>query len=175
MVNRREFIQTGAAAVVVTGIGIDSGAAAPAHAPEAPVRRPLYKAIYDERYRDSVAFAEQARRLGLATQAIAGDVTGLWFKDLDLRWREDKVPIVGLTTDAALFCLEQFAHTRQMRVVYRAEHAFEPGRVVHTFECAPSGFDHLTAFERDGLTDWAPRVARLELQPPGASGAALAK
>ena len=159
MMNRREFIQTGATAVVLTGIG---------HAPRAfaaslaPMGKPLYKAIYDERFRDSVAFADEATRLGVGTHAIRGDITDLWFKDLDSRWRLDKATVAGLTTESALFCLEQFSWDHRMRVVYRAEHEFlEGGRVAHTFQCSQTALKHVEAFERNRLTDWAPRVAQL--------------
>jgi hypothetical protein len=105
------------------------------------IHRPLYKVIYDERFHDSLRFGDEAKALGVATHAIQGDITDLWFKDLDLRWRQDKATVAGLTTESALFCLEQLAWDRRMRVVYRAEHEF--------------------LASESSLVDWAPRVALL--------------
>jgi hypothetical protein len=41
--------------------------------------------------------------------AIRGDITDLWFHDLDLRWKQGPAPIAGLTTHGPLFCLERLA------------------------------------------------------------------
>ena len=82
---------------------------------------PLYKVIYDERFPASVAFADQARRHGLPVHGIRGDITALWFHDLDLRWKQGPAAIAGLTDANALFCLDLLARDRGMRVKARTE------------------------------------------------------
>jgi hypothetical protein len=106
MISRREFIHASVAGVALAAAG---GA-------------PLYKVIYDQRFAGSAAFAAAVRKLGFATHAIRGDITGLWFNDLDRHWRERRAPVAGLTTESALFCLERLAWDHQMRVAFRAEH-----------------------------------------------------
>lgn len=159
MLNRREFIQAGVAAVVVGGIGRPDGVTA-AHGVPAE-RIPIDTAVYDRRYHDGLAFAAEAARLGLPTRGISGDVTDLWVKDLDTRWRRNRVPIAGLTTDAALFCLAELARVHRLRVVVRAEHQFGPGRVSHTIDCPRSALEHVRALEEASAASWARRMARL--------------
>ena len=82
---------------------------------------PLYKVIFDERFPASVAFADQARRSGQAVHGIRGDITALWFHDLDLRWKQGPAAIAGLTDANALFFLDLLARDKCMRVVARTE------------------------------------------------------
>ena len=83
---------------------------------------PLYAVIYDERFEASVAFARRARQLGLATRAIAGDMTSVWYHDLYHRWKHEPVAIAGMTGHGALFCFDHLARDQRMRVVFEAEH-----------------------------------------------------
>lgn len=94
---------------------------------------PLYKVLYDTRFPASVAFARRAEAAGLATHAMGGDMTRFWYADLYHRWRQEPVAIAGLTAHGALFCLEQLAWERRMRVVYRGEHTALDGCVAHRF------------------------------------------
>jgi hypothetical protein len=118
MASRREFLQFGVAASawpLVTGVVAGTTTAR-------PVMSPFYKLIFDERSPASRAWAGDVGRLGLPIHGIKGDVTELWFHDLDLRWKEAPLAIAGLTQESSLFCLELLARDRGMRVVYRAEH-----------------------------------------------------
>jgi hypothetical protein len=81
----------------------------------------LYKVIFDERFPASVAFADQVRREGLPVHGIRGDITALWFHDLDLRWKQGPAAIAGLTDANALFCLDLLARDKGMRVQARTE------------------------------------------------------
>ena len=81
---------------------------------------PYYKVVFDERFEGPRAFAAGAARRGIATVAIRGDVTRLFFDDLDLRWKQGPVRLAGYTTPASLFCLELLARDRGMRVVHSA-------------------------------------------------------
>jgi hypothetical protein len=82
---------------------------------------PLYKVIVDERFSTSVEFGEEWRARGASVHTIRGDITDLWFHDLDLQWKKRPVPIAGLTAHGPLFCLERLAWDHGMRVVSRVE------------------------------------------------------
>ena len=85
---------------------------------------PLYKVIFDERFASSRAFAGEVRTLGAPIHGIKGDITDLWFHDLDARWKKEPIGIAGLTEHGPLFCLERLAWDHGMRVVYRADHTY---------------------------------------------------
>jgi hypothetical protein len=121
MSTRREFLQGGIAAAALPFVAV-------AGTEQMLLRTaPLYKVIFDERFPASVAFADQARREGLPVHGIRGDITALWFHDLDLRWKQGPAAIAGLTDANALFCLDLLARDKAMRVVSREE---RPGDLV---------------------------------------------
>ena len=65
--------------------------------------------------------------------AIRGDVAKLWYDDLRVYLRENRLPVAGLTDRAALFCLEELARDVGMRVIFRADHMFDQnGHTQHT-------------------------------------------
>ena len=86
--------------------------------PKLSARRvmPYYKAVFDERFEEARAFATQATARATPTVAIRGDVTNLFFNDLDLRWKLGPVWLIGFTTSASLFCLHLLARDRGMRL-----------------------------------------------------------
>ena len=117
MPNRREFLQAGIAASVLPIAAVGSNF-------EPSTRDPhpnFYKVIFDERFPASVAFGNDWKARGAAVHAIRGDITDLWFHDLDLEWKKRPAPIAGLTAHGPLFCLERLAWDRGMRVVSRVE------------------------------------------------------
>jgi hypothetical protein len=77
---------------------------------------PYYKAVFDERFEEAHAFATQAIARATPTVSIRGDVTNLFFNDLDLRWKLGPVWLIGCTTSASLFCLHVLARDRGMRL-----------------------------------------------------------
>jgi hypothetical protein len=77
---------------------------------------PYYKAVFDERFAGPCAFAAGAAERRIPTAAIRGDITSLFFDDLDLRWKQGPVVLGGYTTAASLFCLDLLARDRGMRV-----------------------------------------------------------
>ena len=77
---------------------------------------PYYKAVFDERFEGPCAFAAGAAERRIPTAAIRGDITSLFFDDLDLRWKQGPVPLAGYTTPASLFCLDLLARDRGMHV-----------------------------------------------------------
>jgi hypothetical protein len=114
MSTRRQFLHYGAVAASLPFI-------AAAGIERELFTQPLYKVIFDERFPASVAFADQARSEGLPVHGIRGDVTALWFHDLDLRWKQGPAAIAGLTDANALFCLDLLARDKGMSVEARTE------------------------------------------------------
>jgi hypothetical protein len=130
MASRREFLHMGIAALTLPISARVALGAAPENSAAKPVADaakpcvPLYKVVYDTRYADSVAFGEEMKRLGANVHAIRGDITDLWYHDLDARWKQSPASIAGLTGPGALFCLERLAWDQRMRVVFRADHRY---------------------------------------------------
>lgn len=120
MASRREFLQAGLAASLLPV----AAASAAGSAPEATVPPvSFYKVIFDQRFPSSVSFGEEWKARGAAVHAIRGDITDLWFHDLDPQWKNQPVPIAGLTAHGPLFCLERLAWDHGMRVTSRVEQA----------------------------------------------------
>ena len=115
MANRRQFIQASAA---LSALPISAIAPA-ALAASSPIK--VYKAVFDSRFAEGKAFGAQAEAKGWTAAAIQGDVTALWFHDLDLRWRKGPVALVGVTGHDSLFCLERLAWDVGLRVVEREQ------------------------------------------------------
>jgi hypothetical protein len=115
MASRREFLQAGIAASLLPAT------AAADTVSKTPAPQVYYKVIFDERFPASVAFGEEWRARGAAVHAIRGDITDLWFHDLDIQWKKRPVAIAGLTAHGPLFCLERLAWDHGMRVVSRVE------------------------------------------------------
>jgi hypothetical protein len=71
------------------------------------------------------------QRHGVAAHAIEGDMTRFWYDELYHVWQTRPAAIAGLTAHGPLFCFEQLAWDRGMRVVFRVEHKFAAGRIEH--------------------------------------------
>lgn len=158
MLNRRTFLQAGVTAVpLAAGAALTLGAK-PASA--GGVRAvPLHTVVYDERFADGVAFANEARWMGQRTSAIQGDVTRLWYDDLYHAWQKGPVAIAGLTTQDAMFCLEIFGNDAGLRLLVKGEHRIEGGRALHRMnapELALAG----TSLDQCGA-DWSGRMAQM--------------
>jgi len=123
MASRREFLQAGIAASVLP-IAVARNTLAPI---EGGDRVAFYKVIFDGRFPASVAFGEEWKARGAAVHAIRGDITDLWFHDLDLQWKKQPVAIAGLTAHGPLFCLERLAWDHGMRVISRVEQPSRDG------------------------------------------------
>jgi hypothetical protein len=131
MTNRREILQAALAAAVVLP---SFGAAA-----AAPARMPLCKVLYDPRTRAGLAFAATAKRMGAPLHATHGDVTGVWFDELQPQWRQHRTAAAGLTDFHSLFVLDMMARDAGMRAVYIATHQV----------CARDRFEHRLFGPRD--------------------------
>ncbi len=161
MTTRREFLQAGIAVPLVAGVFASDQTAADSASAARPTALPLYKAVFDERFPESAAFAAEMQRLGVATHGIAGDMTDLWYYDLHPRWMKTPVPIAGLTAHGPLFCLERLAWDHGMRVTFRAEHRFRPdGCVEHVISADESVLRDAGALRTAG-SNWSKHIAGL--------------
>jgi hypothetical protein len=81
----------------------------------------LYTVLCDERFADSVAFAEETSRRGTPVTRFRGDITDFWYRDLSQRWKADPVAIAGVTTHGPLFCLERWGWDHGLRIAERQD------------------------------------------------------
>jgi hypothetical protein len=150
--------------------GLAAGAARAAVLPAVP----LYKVVADARFAEGLAFGAEAERLGRTVAWIRGDVTALWYDELDLLWRRDKAALVGLTEPAAFFCLERLALDRGLRVVFKGEHRQADGLAVHRLS-GPKAVVTPSALHALSEHAWPSQTAHLALAAlgAGAQGARL--
>jgi hypothetical protein len=168
MASRREFLQVGVAALAlpISARAASKPSASALAGESAPAK--LYKVIYDERHASSRAFAAEVARLGAPVHAIKGDITDLWFRDLDARWKKQPVAIAGLTEHGALFCLERLSWDHGMRVIYRADHTYRAdGYMEHEFSGSERMLREAVDLSSSG-PDWSARVASLLTRCPAA-------
>ncbi len=169
MTNRREILQMGVLASALPIAGSQFISAVNATSQGATAYTTPYKVIFDERFAQSVAFGAEARRRGARVHAIQGDITSLWYHELDAQWKAQPVAIAGLTTHGPAFCLEILARDHGMRVVYRAEHACVRNEVSHACTGPQSALDRLRALGSAG-DHWPLQVASLITQFPAEHG-----
>jgi hypothetical protein len=162
MTTRREFIEMG---VLVSAVPLAAGSLASA-ATAAPVEGTLpYKIIFDERFVESVAFGREAQRRGARVHSIAGDITSLWFNELDAQWKAQPITLAGLTAQGPLFCLEMLARDQGMRVVYRAEHVCSGSATTHSVQGPQHVLNRLGDLAAAGA-NWPARIASVATQCP---------
>lgn len=162
--DRRDVLRAaGAVAAAGSALGASVAQAAPAfHVP------PLYKVVADTRFADSRAFAAEAAHAGHRVAWTNGDVTKLWYDELDLLWRGDKSALAGLTEYGAFFCLERLALDRGLRVVFKAEHRrLASGATAHAVAGPPAVVTQ-AALERLSGNAWAAQAASMALAARGA-------
>lgn len=157
MANRREFIQA-----CIAASAVPASTALTWHPAVARASSPIFfRTIFDERFPESVAFGEEADRLGETARTIKGDITQLWFNEIDVQWRKEPVAIAGLTTLGPLFCLERWGWDAGLRVVFRVEHSVVQGRFQHKFSGPPNV--QAEAESHVSGPDWAIRMARFAI------------
>ena len=169
MTTRREFLQV---SLTASALPIAVAFATPAGLP-ATGREAIDMAVFDERFSDSVRFAKQLERFGVASRSIRGDMTGLWVNTLEPRWSRRPVPIAGLTRHGPLFCLERLAWDYGMRVIFRGEHVqTADARIQHSIK-GPVGVvgpELIFAADRIGWADLlASLVVRCHVGPATSS------
>ncbi|HEX4003157.1 MAG TPA: hypothetical protein VHX36_10950 [Candidatus Acidoferrales bacterium] len=170
MASRREFLQAGIAALAlpISAQAVLSPVAAASESalPVTPSYKPLYKVVFDERFPASAAFGVEARILGLPTHSIRGDITDLWFHDLDARWKKQPIAVAGLTAQGPLFCLERLAWDHGMRVVFRGDHRYLPGGAIEHTLTGPEGVLCQAALLESDADGWAARIAGIVARLP---------
>lgn len=115
IINRRALLQSGAAistAALVPGL---SGGALNAGGPS------IERFIFDHRFAYAAEAAQSASALGIELSAIDGDLTSLWYDDLNLRWQQRPMTLAGVTAHDSLFVLSMLAPEYRMRVVHEEE------------------------------------------------------
>ena len=149
IVTRRQIFQ------VVGGVGLI--AALPRSFARADGGLPLHRVVFDGAHQQSVRFATEARRRGVATSDTGGDVASLYVRDLMPRWRKSPIAVAGLTPHSQLFGLRLLAETPRLRLVFlqviESGEAYGPATVC---KAAQSGDPAATA---NLLCDWPARYS----------------
>ncbi len=139
MTSRREFLEAAAltALPVIAGTPL-AAAAAPAKKPsvvdDSAAGLAFQFVLFDSRYSQAHSAAVRIGSAGAAVHALAdGDITQVWMDHIGPAWQRGPAAIAGVTARPALFCLEQFALSSGMRVVFHAEHVVHAnGRTHHS-------------------------------------------
>ena len=116
--NRRDVLHAMLLGSVIAETGLafaDSRAGAHPPAIPAPAARVV---IFDTRFAAAREFGAFAGA-GATRHGISGDITPVWHALLDTDWLRSGGPIVGMTTAASLFCLEQLVADRFWRTTSR--------------------------------------------------------
>jgi hypothetical protein len=122
MATRRDFLQLALTAPLLPAslrLASSDSRVEAASARTAP--GPLYAVLCDERFAESVAFAEEMASHGASVTRFRGDITDFWYQDLSQRWKSDPVAIAGVTTHGPLFCLERWAWDHGLRIAQRQD------------------------------------------------------
>jgi hypothetical protein len=173
--NRREVLRTGAAlpALSLATLPFSSAIAA-------ADKLALERFVFDVRFAEAGAVAEQVERRGVKLAPIADDLMTLWYDDLDLAWRKAPMALAGVTLEETLFVLETFALDRGMHVVFRGDHGLvDGGKIAHRLAGPAALIERLTPLPRQweaavaaALTECplgAPEIARADLVSDGAA------
>ena len=161
MTDRRTFLQTGITALALPTIARTAFSLPLSEPSETGQTISPYKIIYDENFQDSVAFANEASKLGADIHGIKGDVTDLWYNDLYHEWKKGPAPIMGMTDEAALFCLEELAKDQRMRVVLRIDHKYiSANRIEHVISGITESPREISNLVKDGPA-WNIQIASL--------------
>jgi hypothetical protein len=166
MTTRRQFIEGAMAAGIATAAVPSFATTLGLNAHGGACLR-LERVVFDERFADARAFADEARRRFVDTSAIDGSIHDLWYHDLYYRWRDEKSPIAGITDHRALFLLEMMAADAGMRVVHRIHHHESNGAYAHRIFGPLERRDELTARMSGIRGNWARHAADIVMSWPG--------
>jgi hypothetical protein len=125
--SRRRFMSTGIAVSAAASLAAVATESRSTPSDPLGLRLSLDLALFDTRFPAAHAFARALAIRGVALAPFDGDVTPVWFEQLDPVWRQYPLTVAGLTTEGALFCLEQLAWDNGLRVAFRGIHASSPG------------------------------------------------
>jgi hypothetical protein len=122
MTTRRDFLQMALTAPLLpASLGLPSSDSRTDSLSAHSQLGSLYTVLCDERFAESVAFAEEMSRHGTPVTGFRGDITDFWYRDLSQRWKADPVAIAGITTHGPLFCLERWGWDHGLRLAHRQE------------------------------------------------------
>jgi hypothetical protein len=133
MTTRRTVIQAGAMiAAAATPVLSLSAFTAPEGqaAPSGPALQ-YYRVAYDGRIAGAASFGAAARSLGACVHDIDGNMTALWYHELQPRWQHSPAAVAGMTRFSALLGLQMMASAAGLRVIYRGNHHLESPATVH--------------------------------------------
>ena len=133
MTTRRQFVQT--TGLVMTAAPLASVTLRPVFADARHFA--LERFVFDSRFAAAGSFAADAADAGVPVASFAGDLTDLWYHDLDLAWRRRPETLGGATTEQGLFVLETLAMDRRMRVAHREAGPIENGERLWHWVIAP--------------------------------------
>ncbi len=166
MIDRRKLLQSGVAvsAAAVSPSVLMAGADGIAPSALRPARF-----IVDTRFRESIVTGRAASIAGLNVVEVSGDMSRLWYDDLDLAWRQSPMVLAGVTGPDGLFVLETLASDRGMRVVFRGNHdRLSNGSERHVMQGAPDALRScLASFDRASPPWGEPMCAVLSGLPAG--------
>lgn len=83
----------------------------------ADTERGIERFVFDARFAAAIEAGRAAAARGIQTSGVDGDLTSLWYDDLNLRWRQQPMTLAGVTAEDALFVLSTLAPEYRMRVV----------------------------------------------------------
>jgi len=174
MPNRRDILRTAAALPMLAAVPFAELAAAD----DAPVLK-LERFVFDVRFAEAGAVADQIEQRGIRLAPIADDLMTLWYDELDLAWRKAPMALAGIGLAETLFVLETLALDRGMHVVYRGEHGLVengtvkhrlagPGALLEWLSPLPTPWENALAPALTACPLGAPETARIELESSGA-------
>ncbi|HZF30268.1 MAG TPA: hypothetical protein VE907_14215 [Gammaproteobacteria bacterium] len=136
MTTRRQVLKWAATASAAAAGALQVRASAAASRESIP---PVELFVFDRRFADARAAAARAAAHGVETAAFDGDLTNLWYDQLDLRWRAAPMTLAGITTESGLFVLETLAVDRGMRVIERTQLSAQSpgGESLYSWTIAP--------------------------------------
>jgi hypothetical protein len=132
MTSRRQFLH---AAALSSGLpALLAAGDFMAARPQARARLGLHMVLVDGRHAETRPVGAYFSRGPAVVRTLPdGDITQTWLNDLGPAWGGQPHAIAGLTERPALFCLEQLALHRGLRVVFHGEHVIEPdGHLQHS-------------------------------------------
>ena len=118
--------------------------------------------VADTRIAASRDFAAQAMHHSERVAWIEGDITGLWYEELDARWRDEKTAVTGLTEYCVFFCLERLAMDRGLRVAFKGSHRRDGSRLLHDIH-APKDVVTEQALNAFSGQRWQEQAARMAI------------
>jgi len=156
MHSRRVFLQTGTATLSAIVAGNRAFSAATLR----DQHRPIAAVVFDERIGACRDFADEAVRYGADALGVRGDITELWYGDLQNRLQSAPAMIAGLTREPAAYYLRSFAREIRYHEICRGDHIVKQHSVRHRVS-APASLKSLAQQLPNSPQAWAASVAQM--------------